>query len=92
MNNNIILKMSADKEPAVIGENFEVTVQLIGANGREYDIPAPEFILTSDTGYFQIDNGRFVNSKIVTEFIDAVQEGKLYATVDNETVSIDVYE
>ena len=92
VNNNIILKISADKEPAVIGENFEVTVQLIGANGREYDIPAPEFILTSDTGYFQIDNGRFVNSKIVTEFVDAVQEGKLYATVDNETVSIDVYE
>lgn len=92
VNNNIILTMSADKEPAVIGEDFEVTIQLIGANGRKYSIPNPDFILTSDTGYFQIDNGTFVDNKMVTEFIDATQEGKLYASVDNEIVSIDVYE
>ena len=90
-NNNIILNIKANIEPPVLGEDFHVILEMIGENGRYYEIPQLEFVLTADTGYFQTPTGFFHNQQHDTLYVDAVQEGKIYATVDNEQVEMDVY-
>ena len=43
-------------------------------------------MLTADTGYFSIDNGKMINHEIYTTYFDAITEGNIYLTVDNETI------
>ena len=90
-NNNIILNIKANIEPPVLGEDFHVIVEMIGENGRYYDIPQLHTLLIADTGYFQTPSGVFTNQQFSTLYVDAVKEGKIYATVDNETVELNVY-
>lgn len=90
-NNNIILSIKANIEPPVLGEDFHVIVEMIGENGRYYDIPQLSTCLSADTGYFQTSSGTFSNQVFNTLYVDAVEEGKIYATTDNETVEMTVY-
>ena len=92
VNNNIILTISSKNTPAVISEEIEVIGELIGANGRKYDIPQVNFMFTADTGYFSIDNGKFTNNKITTTYLDAEKEGNIYLTADNQTVELPIYD
>lgn len=90
-NNNIIAQLTSDVNPPVLGEDFEVIVEMIGENGKHYDIPQLEVLLTADTGYFQTPSGVFNNQKFSTLYADATQEGKIYAEIDNEKIDMDVY-
>lgn len=90
-NNNIILKIYANIEPPVLGEDFHVILEMIGENGKTYDIPQLNFSMTADTGHIQTPLGNFHNQKHDTLYVDAVKEGKIYASVDDETVSMPVY-
>ena len=92
VDNNIILTLETVENPPIINENIQVVGRLIGANGKMYNIPETDFMLTADTGYFSLDNGKTVNSVIETSYFDATKEGKIYITVDNETISQDIYE
>lgn len=90
-NNNIILTLTTNDEPAVITEDIQVVGKLIGKNGREYNIPEADFILTADTGYFSLDNGKLINHTVTTSYFDATEEGYIYITVDNETAKCPIY-
>ena len=92
VNNHIILTIDTDTHPPVLGEDFNVHIQLIGKNGTEYDIPGANFTLTSDNGYLQIASGILIDHQMSTLYVDGFEEGKIYATVDNETVSLQVYD
>lgn len=92
VNNNIILTISSEDTPAVISEETKITGELIGANGKKYDIPQLDFMFTADTGYFSIDSGKFTNNKITTTYLDAEKEGNVYLTVDNQTVECPIYD
>lgn len=91
VNSNIILDVNTVNKPAVISEDIDVIGQMIGSNGREYDIPSLDFIFKADSGYFSIDAGKMTNNKAQTSYFDAEKEGNIYLTVDNETVSCPVY-
>ena len=91
-NNHIILTIDSNNDPAIIGEDITIQSHLIGVNGEYYDIPAPQFKYTSETGYFSIDAGYFVENTAYTTFIDGVKEEKVYCTVDNEKVGIQIYD
>ena len=91
VDNHIILTLQTINSPAVICDNIDIIGKLIGQNGREYDIPEVNFMLTSDTGYFSIDNGKMINHEIYTTYFDATVEGNIYLTVDNETIECPIY-
>ena len=91
VNNNIILSLSTSETPAVICDNIDIIGKMIGANGNEYDIPEATFTLSADTGYFSIDNGKMINHTVNSSYFDATEEGKVYLTVDNETIDTDIY-
>lgn len=91
-NNHIILTIDSNDDPAIIGEDITIQAHLIGANGEYYDIPAPQFKYTSETGYFSIDSGYFVENTAYTTFIDGIKEEKVYCIVDNEKVGIQIYD
>ncbi len=90
--NHIILKITTDNDPAIIGEDITVRAYLIGQNNRVYDLPAPQFLFTSETGYFSIENGFFVDGNAYTTYIDGTQEEEIYCSVDNETVGLMIYD
>ena len=90
INNHIILTIWTDEDPAVIGEDIHIYGQLIGANGIEYDLPQVEFFFEADNGFFAVDNGYTMDNKIDTVYLDSIEEGKIYCTVDNETVTLDI--
>lgn len=92
VDNNIVLKVDSDNTPAVISEQVNIIGKLIGANGREYDLPASAFTFTADSGYFSIDTGVLVNNQIQTTYLDAEKEGNIYFTVDNETIAYPIYD
>lgn len=92
VNNHIILQVSSNSKPAVIGEEVQIIGKLIGANDIFYDIPQPNFKFTADTGYFSIDTGKFTNNTIITTYLDAEKEGNIYLNVDNETVVCPIYD
>lgn len=89
--NHIILTLWTDEDPAVIGEDINVTGQLIGANGIEYDLPPVEFFFEAEDGFFSIDTGYTIDNYIYTTYFDSTKEGKIYCTVDNETLSLDIF-
>ena len=91
VDNHIILTLQTINSPAVICDNIDVIGKLIGQNGREYNIPEVDFMLTADTGYFSIDNGKMINHEIYTTYFDAITEGNIYLTVDNETIEYPIY-
>ena len=91
VNNHIIIQVSSKNTPAVISEDCSITGEMIGANGQKYDLPQTDFIFTADTGYFSIDSGSLTNQQITTTYLDAEEEGNVYFTVDNETVSCGIY-
>ena len=92
VDNHIILSISTLETPPVISESINVQLQLIGANGREYLLPAPYFKMYADSGIIAHEYGQLSNSKIITQYDDAIQEGKIYGEVDNQIVSLDVYD
>ena len=89
---NIILQLTSVDSPAVISEEVNIIAGFIGSNGREYDLPPVEFKLSSDTGYFSIDNGMLVDNQVKTTYLDAEKEGNIYFTVDDETISYKIYD
>lgn len=90
INNHIILTLWANKNPPVVGEDIEIYGQLIGANGIEYDLPQAEFFFEADDGFFSIENGYTMDNYIYTTYFDSTREDKIYCTVDNETLSLDI--
>lgn len=92
VSNYIILTLNTDNTPAVIIDDIEVYGELIGINGVKYSIPAADFKLTADTGIFSIDSGKTINGRIHSTYMDATEEGKIYLTVDNQTVECDIYD
>ena len=90
INNHIIFTLWTDEDPAVIGEDVQVHGQLIGANGIEYDLPQVQFFFESENGFFTIDTGYTIDNQINTTYFDSVKEDKIYCTIDNETLSLDV--
>lgn len=91
VDNHIIIEVNAVDTPAVISEEVDIVGQVIGANGRTYDIPSMPFAFSSDSGYFSISSGVLTDNKAKTTFLDAEKEGNIYFTVDNETASCMVY-
>lgn len=92
VDNHIILSISSLQKPPVIGESVDVQLQLIGANGREYILPSPYFKIYADSGIVAHEYGKLTNSKIITQYNDAIKEGKVYGEVDNQIVSLDIYD
>lgn len=90
INNHIIFTLWADEDPLVIGEDIHIHGQLIGANGMEYDLPPVEFYCDAEDGFFSIDNGYTINNVFDTTYFDSTKEDKIYCTIDNETLSLDV--
>ena len=68
-----------------------MTGQLIGANGIEYDLPPIEFFFEAEDGFFSIDTGYTIDNYIYTTYFDSTKEGKIYCTVDNEKLSLDIF-
>lgn len=91
VNNNIILDITTDKQPAVISEDVKIIGKLIGANNKYYDIPTTHFVLDAETGYFDTDSGEISNT-IETFYRDPTKENTVNLTVDNQTVSIQIYD
>lgn len=91
VDNHIIITVEPENSPAVISEHLNIVGKMVGANGREYDIPEAYFTFGADTGYFSINNGKTANHQIQTNYLDAEKEGYIYFTVDNETVTCPVY-
>ena len=92
VNNHIIIDVKAVNTPAVISEEVEIEGEMIGANGQYYTIPQTDFSFTADSGYFSVDTGKVTNQKAHTTYLDAIKEGNVYFTVDNETVKCPVYD
>ena len=92
VNNHIIIDVNTVNTPAVISEEVDVVGELIGANGQHYHIPQVQYTFNADSGYFSTDIGKTTNEKAHTTFLDAIKEGNIYFTVDNETVSCPVYD
>ncbi len=90
INNHIIFTLWADTVPPVIGENIPISGQLIGANGFEYELPSVEFFFEAEDGFFSVDTGYSIDNYISTTYFDSTKEGKIYCTIDNETLSIDI--
>lgn len=91
VDNHIIIKIEPLNKPAVISENVDIIGKMIGANGREYSLPNADFVFGADSGYFSVDFGKLSNHQVQTTYFDADQEGHIYFTVDNETVSYPIY-
>lgn len=91
-NNHIILTIDSNNDPAIIGEDITIQAHLIGANNSYYDLPAPHFKFTSETGYFSIDSGYFVENTAYTTYIDGIKEEQVYCLVDNEKAGIQIYD
>ena len=92
-NDNIILRMKTDIYPPVIGEDFYVEAELVGKNGKRYNIPPVWYEFTSDCeGYFQNEIGYMVDQEIKTLYTDAIKQGKVNIKVDNQTLSLPVYD
>ena len=92
VNNNIILTLDTAEYPPVISEDINIIGKLIGANGRHYNIPDANFILEAETGYFGIDSGKMINGEINTSYMDATAENPVTITVDNQSVSTQIYD
>ena len=92
VNNNIILTLDTAEYPPVISEDINIIGKLIGANDRHYDIPDADFILEAETGYFGIDSGKMINGEINTSYMDATAENPVTITVDNQSVSTQIYD
>ncbi len=90
INNHIILTLWTDETPPVIGDDIEIYGQLIGANGIEYDLPPVEFFFEADNGFFSIENGYTIDNYIYTTYFDSTKEDKVFCTVDNEVLSLDI--
>lgn len=90
--NHIIIQVKPINSPAVITEHVDIVGEMIGNNGRKYDMPDVNFTFGADTGYFSIDSGKTVDSQIKTKYLDAEHEGNIYFTVDNETALCKVYD
>lgn len=91
-NNDIILTIEAEQYPPVVGELIDIRLQLVGQNGTHYNLPQTSFKIYAETGNINISSGYLVNSQIVTSYDDATKESKVYGKVDNQIVSMDIYE
>lgn len=93
VDSHIIITVDSDTTPAVLSENVNIVGRMIGSNGRKYDLPSTTFAFHTDTeGYFSIDSGMLTNQEAHTIFMDGIKEGNVFFTVDNETVSCQIYE
>lgn len=90
INNHIIFTLWTDEDPAVIGEDIHIYGQLIGMNGFEYELPPLEFFFEAADGFFSIDTGYTIDNNISTIYYDSTKEDKVYCTIDNETLSLDI--
>lgn len=91
-NNNIILKITSEKYPPVVGEQIDIRLQLIGENGKHYTLPQVPFKIYGETGNVHISSGYLVDSQVVTGYDDAIHQGEIYGEVDNEKVSMTIYD
>lgn len=90
INNHIILKMSSDIDPPVIGDDIKIKAKMIGDNTITYDLPSATFYFEAETGYFSISSGKTIDGVAQTTYFDGTNECTIYCTIDNETVSLDI--
>lgn len=91
-NNNIILSISTTDNPPVIGEVINIKLELIGENGKHYNLPQVPFKIYAESGNINIDSGNLVDSQIITSYDDALHEGNVFGEVDNQKVSLKIYD
>ena len=92
INNQIILKIWTPKEPPIIGESVQVYAGLIGENTIKYDLPNLQYHFEAETGEFSNVDGFLVENTAYTTYYDGTTKCKIYCTIDNETVSLDIYD
>lgn len=90
INNHIILKISSDIDPPIIGDDIHIQAEMIGANTISYDLPPATFYFEADTGYFSIPSGKTINGIAQTTYFDGMNECSINCTINQETVSLDI--
>ena len=86
----IILKLDTNIDPPVIGDDIQIIAKLIGTNGFSYDLPSLNYHFESDSGYFSIETGKFIENTIRTTYVDGAEECIIQCIVDNEVLSLDI--
>ena len=92
VNNKIILKIYANHTPPVIGDDIQVSAELIGENNISYDLPDASFIFEATNGEFSTISGQTVENIAHTTFIDDGNAATIDCTIDDQTVSLDILE
>ena len=92
INNQIILKIWTPQDPPVIGENVQIYAGLVGENTITYDLPNLQYHFEAETGDFSNVDGFLVENTARTTYYDGATKCKIYCTVDNETVDLDIYD
>lgn len=92
INNQIILKIWTPQDPPVIGENVQIYAGLVGENTITYDLPNLQYHFEAEIGDFSDVDGFLVENIARTTYYDGTTKCKIYCTVDNETVDLDIYD
>lgn len=90
--NYIILNIRSNIPNPTIAENIYITASFIGANNKIYDLPSVQVDFISTTGILSITNGSFIDNQLTTLYTDAIQEDNVLARVDNQIVSLKIYD
>lgn len=88
--NNILLKLKANENNLIIGENYQLTAYFESVNGKKYDLPIISGFFTADSGIFGASFGDFIDEKLETIYSNSTQEGKVSIHVDDEIVSLPI--
>jgi len=91
INNQIKLDIWTEEEPPVIGEDIQIYAGLVSNDGMPHHLPNLEYNFNANSGDFSSATGFLIGNIARTTYYDGTEEGKVYCTVDQETVSLDIF-